>query len=1478
MAHDEKSATSTTKRALLAIERLRARVAELERARTEPIAVVGMACRFPGGVETPEQLWQLLRAGKHGIVEVPPERWDNRHYYHPGADKPGRISSRFGGFLTGSPADFDAAFFGITPAEARCIDPQQRLLLEVAWEALEHAGLAADRLRNSATGVFVGLSSFDYALLTGADDVGPHWAAGNAHSVAAGRISYTLGLQGPSMAIDTACSSSLVATHLACRSLRHGDCDTALVGGVNLLLGPTVSIALSRGGFLADDGQCKTFDADADGYVRSEGAAMLVLQRLSDARALGQRVWAVIRGSAVNQDGPSSGLTVPNGPAQEAVIRAALRDAGMAPERVDFVETHGTGTPLGDPIEVAALGAVYGASRAPDRPLVIGSIKTNIGHTESAAGMAGLLKVVLALHRGELPANRNFRRSNPELRLEDHRIAVATTHAPWPARAEPRVAAVSSFGFSGTNAHVVVEQAPASDGSCGRSRGRPSETAERPWYPLCLSARDPAALSVLAERYAQELERAHNPATIADICFTASTGRQHFGHRLAVVCPVGRPGQTPGQTPGQKTVGATAAAALRAYAAGEKPRDLVSGTCQPGAAPPLVFMFSGQGAQYPAMTRELYHSAPSYRDALDECAELLADELEEPLLALLFSDGGGQSLGDTANTQPALFAVEYALVQFWRSLGVTPAAVIGHSSGEYAAACAAGIMSLADAVRLVAARGRLMASLPRTGEMAAVFGPAEAVADALDAELSGQVVIAAANGPLNTVISGQREAVRELMMKLKRTGVGAFRLPVSHAAHSPLMSSIVDELRRAADRVSFAQPRIDYVGCVRGALARPGEVTQASYWAQHLSATVRFAAGIKALHDRGYRHFVEIAPDAVLTSAGMACLPEVDGWYPTLRRARGDWRQIMDSIAGLYVAGIDIDWSAVTGQPGRRKVVLPTYPFQRQRYWLARASERPGDRATGRTNGRTEAAHANDPAGAPETVGATDAAPTYVDIDVADRDRVLAYLRQQVTAVTELPASALDEQQDLPSLGVDSIMIMSVIRSCERDLGIAVQPRDVFARPCLDHLCALLRGNASTTGASSDQFLRELDADLLDDIDISSYLAAGHPPPSQAAPSRPERVFLTGATGFVGAYLVAHLLDAGRPRIHCLVRCPSADHGMRRIRDNLQQYGIWRSGFEERISVIPGDLAEDRFGLPPAAYEQLSQTTDQIIHCAAQVNWVYPYSSLRPSNVHGALNIIRLAAHGSAKPVHHISTMGVYPVAHPELAGVHEFLEDDPFVHARRLDVGYFQSKLVAERVMHLARARGLHVSMYRASLINGDSRRGVFTVGAGNVYADLLVGCMRLGWAPATDLVVNVVPVDIFARAVVHNASRGPSMESAAGRSYTLLNRDVSLDEVWDMVNRLGSHLGYRAPTIISFAEWMQRADELPPGAGHPLQTMLPVLQVHSLRDFEHRPLRDIVGHDNGDALLAAAELALPSPEELTRVYFDYFRSQGYF
>ncbi|MEU6229203.1 type I polyketide synthase [Streptomyces sp. NPDC047042] len=887
---------------------------------TEPIAIIGMSCRFPGGVDSPEQLWDLVLGDGDAIGPLPTDRgWPLDTLYDPDPDTPGRSYVTESGFLGGA-AEFDAPFFGISPREALAMDPQQRLLLETSWEAVENAGIVPETLRGSSTCVFVGMSAHSYG--SGSPTIPPevegHVVTGVAPAVASGRIAYTLGLEGPAMTVDTACSSALVSLHLACESLRRGETNLALTGGAAVIASPMVFSEYSRQRALAPDGRCKSFSDDADGTSWSEGAGMLVLERLSDARRNGHEVLAVVRGSALNQDGASNGLTAPRGPSQHQVIEAALRAAQVAPGQVDMVEAHGTATPLGDPIEAQALVNVYGRDRDPERPLWFGSLKSNIGHAQAAAGVGGIIKTVLALRHGVMPRTLHVSAPTREVDWGEGQVRLLTEAMPWPEVDRARRAAVSAFGMSGTNAHVVLEYDAWTTAPGHPQDGAEPETdragsGKPPAVPVVLSAKSPAALSAQADRLRSFL-RARPQAKPADVAWSLATTRSLFHHRAAVLAADRD----------------TLLDGLDVLAAGERlPLGVVSDVAADGG---MALMFPGQGGQWAGMARDLMAESPVFADSMRACADVM-DELVDWRLLDVVAGNDGDLLDRIDVVQPALFAVMVSLARLWQSWGVRVDAVVGHSQGEVAAACVSGALTLADAARVAVARSRLLVGLSGKGRALSVGFSAHQATERL-APWGNELSLAAVNGPDSVVISGTSEALRGFAAKCKADGVWAWWIEVDFASHSAAVEEIRDELLAAIAGIEPVDGTVPLYSTVTGTRLA-GHELDADYWYRNLRQTVLFQDAVEALASDGFRFFVEASPHPLLAvgvqqtleAAGAPGVP-----VGTLRRDIGGLDRALLSLLEAHVAGLPVDWSRVL-VPGDR-LPLPTYAFQREHYWL----------------------------------------------------------------------------------------------------------------------------------------------------------------------------------------------------------------------------------------------------------------------------------------------------------------------------------------------------------------------------------------------------------------------------------------------------------------------------------------------------------------------------------------------------------------
>lgn len=889
----------------------------------EPIAIIGLSCRLPGA-KNPEEFWQLLRNGRDAIVEVPPERWDAENLYDPDPSVAGKMMSRWGGFLTDIDL-FDPYFFGISPREATHMDPQQRLLLEVAWEALEHAGLVPEQLAGSQTGIFTGISTNDYVkgYFSAPQAIDAYTNIGNAHSITASRLSYLLDLHGPSMAIDTACSSSLVAMHLACQSLRSGETALALAGGVNVILSPDATISFSKARIVSAGKHCRPFDASADGLVRGEGCGMVVLKRLSDAQADGNRIFALIRGSAVNQDGRGNGLTAPNPVAQQAVIQQALKQAGVSPAQLGYVVAQGTGTPLGDAVEFQALATVLGERPADAQRCALSSVKANIGHLEAAAGVTSVIAAIQSLHHEEIAPQLHFQQPNPRISLEQTSLCIPREVQAWPQGQQPRFVGVSAFSISGTNAHLVLGEAPA----------QPQDVApvKRPMHLLTISASNKHALMDLVKSYEAYLA-GPTSASLADICYTTNTGRTHFAHRLAAMAETRD----------------SLRDSLHAFTTGSKVAGLCSGQRGEPHQPKIAFLLGGEGTEYEQMGSYLYETQPVFRAALDQCAEILEADLEQPLLSVLYPALNSHSLLHTRTyAQPALFALEYAQAALWRSWGIVPDAVMGYGVGAYVAACLAGALSLEDALMLVIERGQLVQIVPQE-DASLVIHASEAQVNDLLVPYCQSASIVAIHAPNRIVISSTKTIIEQIQLACTSRNIATSAIFAAYTSALSLPPTLLGAFERVIKIIPHKPLSMSFVSTLTGQCLAPGDTLSADYWRQHICEPIRFADGIHTLSQQGYRLFIELGSSALLSEAGRELVPEEQGtWLPCVSpQHTHDWQGLLSALGTLYVHGRDINWKSVDAGIARQVATLPSYPFQRERCWLTPAKpQRPSEQA-----------------------------------------------------------------------------------------------------------------------------------------------------------------------------------------------------------------------------------------------------------------------------------------------------------------------------------------------------------------------------------------------------------------------------------------------------------------------------------------------------------------------------------------------------
>ena len=997
--------------------------------------MLGYALRFPGAADAGE-FWRLMAEGRDAVSVVPVDRWDADEFYDPDPDAPGKMVARRAGFVD-DVSGFDAPFFGVSVREAMFMDPQHRLMLETTWTAIEHAGMAPSTLAGTQTGVFMGLSTHEFAgmivRLSRLEDIDFHSGTGCSPAAGAGRISFRLGLKGPAMIVDTACSSSLVALHQACQALDSGDCDLALVGGVNVILTPIPMINFSRARMLAPDGRCKTFDAAADGYVRGEGCGVVVLKRIDDALRDGDSIRAVIRGSAVNQDGASGGLTVPNGVAQQQVIATALRRAGVDAADVDYLEAHGTGTSLGDPIEVQAAGAVFRDGRDEDRPLLIGSVKTNIGHLEAASGIAGLIKVALALEHEVLPKHLHFTEPSPYIPWDSLPVRVVDEATPWPRSGRPRIAGVSSFGFSGTNAHVVVEEAPAVEPAAAGA----TESGRGAYRLLPLSARTSEALSALAVRYRDWMD-ANPDVTLADVCATAGAARSHFEHRAALVVD--------SRVRARRLLGALhedrPAPGLTRGSSSDRPK--------------TAWLFPGQGSQFPGMARTLFESEPVFRETIERCADVLGGVLPRSLVEVMFDTGpdAEEALRNTTFAQPALFAVEMALARLWQSWGIQPDVVMGHSVGQYVAACVAGVFDLDDGARLTAERGRLFGTLPAGGRMVAVFADADKVERC--AAKYPRLSVAAYNGA-STVLSGPGEDTERAAAALSDAGIRSEWLQTSHAFHSALLDPVLGEFESYAGNVEYSPPQLAFVCNRTGEVLTRHSVIDARYWRRHARQPVRFADSVGTLAALGCVVLMELGPQPILTAAAMRAWPDAATPHTiaSLRRGTDDRRCLTEALAAAYASGHRLDFARRCPRPNR-PVDLPTYPFQHRTYWFpAYTAPELNSRA------RAGASWSGDSgAGPPTSSEAAEASPVMAETTAWLLDeppgqrstRITAIIVAELAKALHTSVDEIDVDAEFISLGMDSLTAMELLRRLQAAMGVEIAASLFFAHPTVTAL------------------------------------------------------------------------------------------------------------------------------------------------------------------------------------------------------------------------------------------------------------------------------------------------------------------------------------------------------------------------------------------------------------------------------------------
>lgn len=1304
----------------------------------EPVAIVGMACRVPGA-RTIAEFWRNMREGIESIT-----RFSQSELLADGVDAdviadPDYVPSS--GYLPGADR-FDAGFFGFTASEAETMDPQQRILLQTAWEAVEDSG-HDPRTLTGATGVFAGTFMTKYLLhnlQTNArfqrSPMAPLARMFNDKDFLATRIAYLMDLKGPAYTVQTACSTSLVAIHLAYQSLLNYDCDSALVGGVTVNVPLKSGYPVADSGLFSPAGHCRPFDRHATGTVPGNGAVMVLLRRLSDAVSDGDHVYAVIRGSAVNNDGMmKAGYAAPSVDGQARVIAAALEVAGVDPAAIGYVEAHGTATRVGDPIEVAALTQAFESSTPRARPCALGSVKANIGHLDAAAGVAGLVRAALAIQHGQIPPNANFTEPNPDLGLEHGPFHVPREALDWPDTDGPRRAGVSSFGVGGTNAHVILEQAPP--------LARPA-AAGRAWQLLPISARDRAGVERATERLsdhlAGQLERPDGGTPLVDTAFTLQTGRRSFATRRFAVC----------------ADNADAVRALR----GQDPNRLITRTV-PDHPQEVVFAFPGAGMQHPDMGLDIYRSEAVFRSEVDTCAELLAPRLGFDLRRLLFPSaftplpgreltGGAATMGrdQGAGVVSSLFVIEYAMARQLMAWGVEPVAMIGHSLGEYVAACLSGVFTLSGALDITLARGELFAAMP-PGRMLVVALPEAEIASRLPERIS----VSAVNAPDLTVVAGPDADIAELLRALRADGVECRKVSVPVASHSWMVEPYLAEFTAKIKATRLNEPGMPFVSCVTGTWITAEDATDPHYWTRHLREPVRFADGVRVVFHRPGRAMVEVGPGRALTSLAAAQrLAPAPIAIPSMGLPRDplpDLAHLVGTVGRLWQAGVDIDWAAFHGDVTPVRVALPTYPFDEQRHWIpaGRVRTAEGDAGAPAPEGR-----ADDGFPAPRT----------------DRERAVARIWCDLLGLDRVGIN-----EDFFDLGAHSLMVTQVTKELRRMGATGISARDVLNAPTVADMAALVDRALGVTSSDTSAPALDLAAEvvLAEDVTVDG-LAPMHEGPART-------VLLTGATGFVGAFLCAELMATTQAVVVCLVRAVDERDGLDRLRARLDNYGL-AVPCSGRLKVVTGDLAKPRLGLSEENFERLAEQVDVIYHCGAWVNFVRPYRALKATNVLGTQEILRLATRTRLKPVHYISTLAVLAAA--MLGDRPVIREDEPLPPPVGHDTAYSQSKWVAEGLIEIAREHGVPVSVYRAGGVLPDSRTGA--TNTDDYVTKVIQGCVQLGLAPLREYELSVGTVDHLARLVIALSTR----REALGRTFhTIDPRPLAWNEIFDQIRRFG-------------------------------------------------------------------------------------------
>jgi len=1373
----------------------------------EPIAIIGMALRAPGARNV-EEFWQNIVDAKESITwfsddELRAAGVPEHHLSRPDYVKASAVIPDF--------ELFDPEFFGFSPAEAAMLDPQHRLFMECAWEALEDAAHDAQRSK-AAIGIYGGCFMNKYLPLNLYTNQGflqspsAYFARNyNDKDFLAGRVAYLMNLRGPAVTVQTACSTSLVATHLATQALLAHECDMAIVGGVAINLPSKAGYLAVEGTMFSPTGQCRPFDARGQGTLFGSGAGFVVLRRLSDAIADGDHIRAVIRGTAINNDGNNKvSFTAPNAEAQTAVVASAQLVAAVSPDTIGYIEAHGTGTLLGDPIEVAALTDAFRLGTKRKEFCALGSVKANIGHLDAAAGVLGMIRATLALERGVVPPQANFEVPNPQLRLSETPFYVPTKPMPWPRGDVPRRAGVSSFGVGGTNAHVVLEEAPEQAKAI-------ANTEKYTDHLLILSARTEVALQAVSDRLAQHLGDGIAPP-LSTVATTLAEGRREFSHRRFVVCSDVK----------------EAVRGLRAPSA--------AASKIPPHEPEVIFMFPGVGTQYPDMALEMYLNEPVFREQIDACAALLSGKLDMDIRRFLFpSKFSGPSIdGESVpHVLAAIFTIEYSLAKLWMAWGIRPAGMVGHSLGEYVAACLAGVLSLADALDLTVRRGQIFNRIPE-GRMMGVPLPADEVRPLLGDGLS----LGAVNAPGLCMVSGRQDALDLLHANLTAKGISCRPLPIRMASHSLLVEPYLADFERVVGSYRLSPPRIPYTSCATGAWIREAEATDPTYWARQLRAPVQFMSMAAAANESPRRILLETGPGTTLTTligAQRFKLPPIA--IASMRHPEApvtDARCLLGAAGRLWQLGVAIDFQVMRGGSVARRMPLPTYPFQRRRHWV-------------------EAGYPTGPGHSASSIGQTVPPPTeQIPDEVRPSEHLDSVVEEPLTLEERRVSDVWKEVLGIDQLGLDddftaagghSLLAAQVMMQLRQVFTCPLSVVDLFGVPTVRGLAALIRTRLS----GNREIASRPATDLLGDVVLDPGITAASAQPMRNG--SPGAVLLTGATGFLGSYLLSELLKQSTAKVYCLVRAEDVAKGEQRLRAQLAALELptWNTG---RVVVIPGDLESPRLGLSTQDFQCLVETIDAIYHCGAWVNFARPYAVLKRANVGGTEEILRLAVSGRLKPVHHVSTVFVTMGAMAD--GVPEIKEDDPLPPPHGHDTGYTQSKWVAEGLCNLAASRGVPVAIYRPGNILGDANTGVSN--HEDYLTRVIRGCVQMGAAPRRQYSLPVGTVDDVARSIVAISLTPQS----TGRTYHVIQPDpLPWNHIFEAIRAFGYDI-----EIVSWKEWCATlTEQLEAGKESALSALADMVNAPADR---HMPRFDVE-----HSLRARLQLNMPY-QKLDDRYFD--------